>query len=87
MLLAQIDWNKLLETPFALPMLMVFGVGGFIALTSIIAVQWRKTNEVRLKEKMIDRGFTAEEIASVINARVGKEHNTALHEDPGQCLF
>ncbi len=81
MLLADVDWNSLLQKPDMLPLLIVTGFAGIIGLTAIIAPQWRKakqaSDEARLKERMIERGFTADEIETVIKAaaapeRVGK---------------
>lgn len=82
--LAEIDWNSLLQQSDVFPLLVFFGVAGLIGMTAIIAVQWRKAHEVRLKEKMIDRGFTADEIVRVINARVSqrRRRQTAHSADP-----
>ena len=66
--LAQIDWNSLLKHN-DFQVIMVFAMAALIAITAIIAIQWRKVQEVRLKEKMVDRGFTAEEIGRVMNVR------------------
>jgi hypothetical protein len=74
-LLAEIDWNALLREPDALPLLVLVPIMGIVGLAAIIAPQWRKvqqTNaEARLKERMIERGFTADEIIRVINTGVG----------------
>ena len=70
--LAEIDWNSLLLHDL-FPVLVLLGVVGLIGVTAIIAVQWRKAQELRLKEKMIDRGFTADEIVQIINARVSEK--------------
>ncbi len=80
-LMAEIDWNTLLQQPDALGMLIGLGSMTIIILGVTIAVQWRKVQQAKynaeLKERMIERGFTAEEIERVINAgadqkRVGK---------------
>ena len=83
--LAEMDWNSLLQNDL-LPLLVMFGVGGLIGMAAIIAVQWRKAYEARLKEKMIDRGFTADEIVRVINARVSEKRRceTAHFADRGE---
>ena len=71
-LLAEIDWNSLLEN-------RDFGVIAFMALLAILGIAamvgsyWQKTLQARLKERMIERGFTAEEIIAVINAREGRD--------------
>jgi len=69
---AKIDWNNILtETPIV-PVLAALTVG----LVALIYPQWRKAQqaaaETRLKEKMIDRGYSPDEIARVVNAGVGK---------------
>ena len=50
----------------------VFGIGGLIALVSIISVQWRLHKrgemETALKQEMIARGMSAEEIERIIKA-------------------
>ena len=71
--LAEIDWNTLLQNTDVVPLVCIFGIGGLISLSAIIAVQWRKAYETRLKEKMIDRGFTADEIVRVIGAHVSEK--------------
>ncbi|MHC4696293.1 MAG: hypothetical protein ACYTFA_06095 [Planctomycetota bacterium] len=67
-----IDWNALLSGPDVVPILMVTGFAGIIGLVAIIVPQWRKAkqagDEARLKERMIERGFTADEIETVITA-------------------
>ena len=70
--LAAVDWNELLNKPDMLPLLIVTVFAGIIVLVAIIAPQWRKAkqagDEARLKERMIERGFTADEIETVIKA-------------------
>jgi hypothetical protein len=72
LLLAEIDWNSLLNKPDILPMLLAFGTTAIVILGVTIAVQWRKVrqaeHDARLKEQMIQRGFSADEIEKVINA-------------------
>jgi len=79
LLLAEIDWDSLLREDFGtvvLPIFVLLGTVGVIGLAAIIAPQWRKTqqakSEARLKEQMIERGFTADDIIKVINAGVSK---------------
>ncbi len=82
-LLAKVDWNSLLHQDPGLAFLVVFGLAALVGLTAIIAVQWRKAhqanNEACLKAKMIDHGFTADEIKSVLNAGVGHERAQRAH--------
>ena len=71
-LLAEIDWNWLFKSKD-------FGVVAFLAFLAVllivvlVASSWQKTVRARLKERMIERGFTAEEIISVINAGEGRD--------------
>ena len=52
-------------------------VAGGVVLGAIIVVQWRKVEqakaEAHLKEQMIERGFTADEIIRVVNAGAGRD--------------
>ena len=72
LLLAEFDWNALFDLPK-----IVFLAGAIIALGAIIAPQWRKVvqsrNETRLKEKMIERGFPADEIERVTRVEANGE--------------
>ena len=79
LLLAEIDWDSLLRDDFGmvvLPIVVLIVTVGAVAFAAIIAPQWRKTlqvkSEARLKEQMIERGFTADEITKVIYAGVSK---------------
>ena len=85
-LLAQIDWNTLLKEPDVLPLLVLVPTFGLVGLAAIIAPQWRKAQqanaEARLKERMIERGFTADEIINVINAGVGHKRVTKAANRP-----
>ena len=90
-LLAEIDWNTLLQQDPGLPFLAAIGMIMIVALTAIIAVQWRKANqlatEARLKELMIQRGFSAQEIVDVIGVKIDRRqteqpHCPDVHADP-----
>ncbi len=78
--LAEIDWNSLLDQPDLLAPVAVLTVTGVVVLGVVIAVQWRKVQQAKaatsLKEQMIERGYTADEIVSVINA--GEGHGRAV---------
>ena len=71
--LAEIDWNTVLaKDPTVLIVCALWVVVGLIVLAAVIAVQWRKVQIAKenaaLKQRMIERGFTAEEIVNVIQA-------------------
>ncbi len=61
MIMAEVDWSRLfpiLEN--AVQMLFVLGI--------LALCVWAGTRKTRLKNKMIERGLTAEEIEEVMNA-------------------
>ncbi|RMF84187.1 MAG: hypothetical protein D6744_03555 [Planctomycetota bacterium] len=65
-LLARMD-----DEVFAL-LIVAISIFGFIVVVTVIAQQWRKTREAaynaRLKQIMLERGMSAAEIKSVIEA-------------------
>ena len=75
-LLAEIDWNALLQTPDALIALVMPVTFVLIILGVTIAIQWRKVQQAKydaeLKLRMIERGFTAEDIKTVISTSTGR---------------
>jgi hypothetical protein len=66
-MLAYVDWNEILRPP-GLPILLLIVMVGTVIMTAIIAPQARRVSEIRLKEKMVNRGFRAEEIRMVLDA-------------------
>jgi hypothetical protein len=80
--LASFDWGELLEMPT-----LIFLVGGVIAITAIVADQWRRaqktSDEARLKEQMIQRGFSADEIERVIKTGASRPPDGACGK--GTC--
>ena len=50
----------------------LFVVGGIVTIVSVISYQWRRHREVaynaRLKQLMIERGMTADEIERIVQA-------------------
>lgn len=65
--IAVFDWSRILK-----PETLIFIMAGVVAVSAVVLPQWRRVREVeassRLKQKMIDRGFSAEEIERVLNA-------------------
>ncbi len=61
------NWNMLFSTPT-----IIFVVGGAIAISAIVACNLRGHSESkqlnRLKADMIERGFSADEIARIIES-------------------
>ncbi len=74
--LANIDWNTVLQAPDTLLFLVLPTAAVAIILSLTIAIQWRKAQQAKydaeLKLRMIERGFTAEEIKTVISASLGR---------------
>ena len=80
-----IDWNTLL-TAETVPLMLFLALAGLVALIAIIARQWRQVRvgeaEAGLKLRMIERGFSADEVERVLQAglatgRHGRRHGSA----------
>ncbi len=74
-LLATINWTRILEPPAGI-LLAAF----IVALVSMIAPQWRRAHRdselTRLKESMIQRGYSADEIERVARAGLNGDART-----------
>lgn len=74
-LIATINWTRILEPPAGI-LLAAF----IVALVSMIAPQWRKAHRdselTRLKESMIQRGYSADEIERVARAGLNGDART-----------
>lgn len=79
LLLAEIDWNALFADPGVVAAVAAWLIVGSVVLGVFIAIQWRKVRQAecdaRLKEQMIERGFSADEIVRVVDA--GAAHSRA----------
>ena len=73
-LLAGIDWNWLLRNN-DFPLVVFTASIPILVIVVLVAIYGygHKTLQARLKERMIERGFTAEEIIAVINAGEGRD--------------
>ena len=71
--LAVFDWLKSID-----PAAFVFIMSGVVAVAAIGFPQWRQVRQnestSRLKQKMVDRGYSADEIERVLKA--GEEDET-----------
>ena len=69
-LLAGMRWDILFEEPAVYPFLSITGL---VLIVLIVAPQFRRAYqtrvEARLKERMLERGFSADEIERVVWAR------------------
>lgn len=76
--LAEINWVELFKGSSGEnlgPVVVVVCI--FLLVTvSIVGSHWRKARLLRLKEEMVERGFTAQEIAMVINAGQGHDRSS-----------
>jgi hypothetical protein len=73
--IAQFDWNALIQQEDGI-LVMVLAMCAtilIISVTAVIAIEWRRIQvakiNARLKELMIQRGYSVEEISTVIGAR------------------
>lgn len=64
------DWNKLFEMP-QLAIILGCGLGCLIPIIAVIAKSWSDAQKVRyenhLKQKMIERGFSVDEIEQLLS--------------------
>lgn len=63
--------SSFVYSPFSIPIFAFVSAGATISIC-VIAIQWRKARvaaySARLKQVMIDRGMTADEIVAVMQA-------------------
>lgn len=90
-MLAQVDFNALFTHEYFV-VAFAWGVIGLVAVTGIVARQWRRVRvaeaEAGLKARMIDRGYSADEIERVLQAglEAGKhKRRHHLAKDQGRC--
>lgn len=60
-----------LMTPFAIPIVAILAVFGYVAVQTVMSTVRgivKHRNEIELKQSMIDRGMSAEEIERVIQS-------------------
>lgn len=74
-MLASFDWNQFLTSPFG--WLSVAVIGGVIgSIASSITGNWRRVREAEqmavLKQNMVERGLSAEDIERILNAGVSR---------------
>ena len=63
MIMADVDWNRIVERVFDVPVLAVL-----LAILFVSLIAYSSIRKNRLKEKMLERGFSASEIEKVMNA-------------------
>ncbi len=66
-----IDWNKFLNGDI-FPLILFLSIGGLVVAIAIVARHWKQVrvaeSEAGLKMRMIDRGFSAEQIDQTLRA-------------------
>ncbi len=83
-----IDWNAVVQAPdfFVFPVLISVGL---IVLGIVVTVQWRKVQQAKygmyLKERLIERGFSADEIVNIVNAGAPPERTTRTKRRQSFC--
>ncbi len=82
-ILAEIDWQPLLEGGDG-PPLLVFMATGIVIIAVVVAVQWRRVRigeaEAGLKMRMIERGYSPKQIGQVLQAKMGTARRGRFRE-------
>ncbi len=64
-------------------------LGGVLVFASLAVVQWRMEQQAKcdayLKERLLERGFEADEIIKVVNAGMRKQRAPGAEEQPTRC--
>ncbi len=73
--LAKVDWQPILEGNQGPPLLVIIATGLFIVAV-VGMIQWRRVRiaeaEAALKMRMIERGYSPEQVAQVLQTRMDK---------------
>jgi hypothetical protein len=84
--LAEVNWNDMLGDKEAAGVVLLWIIVVLALLVVALTVQWRKAREARynaaLRQSMIERGFSADEIVRVLAA--GNVHRRRRHPVPAQ---
>ena len=64
-MVAVIEWNRLLQPPIGA---ILFGGLAGVANFAVLGYFWLRSREIRLKQRMVDKDFTASEIERVMRA-------------------
>ncbi len=82
--LANIDWQPILEGSEG-PPLLVFCVAGIVIVAVVATIQWRRVRiaeaEASMKMRMIEHGYTPDQIDQVLRAKVDKSRRWRCRED------
>ncbi len=82
--LARIDWQPILEGGNG-PPLLVFVASGIVIMAVVAMVQWRRVRiaeaEASLKMRMVERGYSPEQIAQVVQTKIDKAKRGRCREN------
>ena len=71
--------------------MIVAVLAAIVVLGSVIAIQWRRVRigeaEASIKLRMVDKGYSAEEIEGVLGAKLTKRGNGFRSEEAGRRDF
>ena len=86
-----IDWDRFVNND-VFPVVIIWVAVAIMIVIWVLAVQWRRVRiaeaEVGLKLKMLERGYSADEIAKVLQAGLPTKHHKRRHQsdtDKGCC--
>ena len=81
--LANIDWQPILEGDG--PPVLVFGIAGIVIVAVVAMIQWRRVRigeaEASVKMRMIERGYSPDQIEQVLRAQVDKSRRWRCRKD------
>ena len=63
MIMAEVDWNRIVDKAFDPAVLVIL-----LAILFVSLIAYSRIRKTGLKEKMLDRGFTASEIEEVMKS-------------------
>jgi hypothetical protein len=75
-------------SPIAIPIVAIVSVFGYLcisALASSVQSIVKHRNEVELKQQLVDRGMSADEIERVVMATTVKEESEEMHSRGRRC--
>ena len=82
--LAGIDWQPILEGSNG-PPLLVFVTTGVVIIAVVALIQWRRVRigeaEASLKMRMVERGYSPEQIARVLQTKMDKAKRWGCREN------
>jgi hypothetical protein len=79
-MLAAIDWSRLLDPP--LGPIICGAIAGAVNF-SVIGYCWIRSREIRLKQRMVERGYSADEIERIARVDMtGRTHHAGQATPP-----